>query len=186
MFASIGSILYGYDLGVIAGAVASPAFAAKFNNPSDAETGAVVAVFTGGAFFGAGFAGPTGDMLGRKVTILCGSIIFILGGCLQAGAQNLGFMYAGRAIAGLGVGFLVMIIPLYQAELAHPSIRGAVTALQQFMLGIGSLVATWTTFGTTKNLAPTDNNQWRIPLGIQVIPAGILACLIMFFPESPR
>lgn len=83
------------------------------------------------------------------------------------------------------VGFLVMIVPLYQAELAHPSIRGRVTALQQFMLGIGSLVASWTTYGTNKNFADTDSRQWRIALGIQIIPAGILALLIMLFPESP-
>ena len=48
------------------------------------------------------------------------------------------------------VGFLVMIVPLYQAELAHPSIRGRVTALQQFMLGVGSLCAGWISYGMSK------------------------------------
>lgn len=57
-------------------------------------------------------------------------------------------MWGGRAIAGLGVGFLVMIIPVYQGEIAHPSIRGRVTALQQFMLGIGSFIAGWLSYGT--------------------------------------
>jgi MFS family permease len=75
---------------------------------------------------------------------------------------------------------------LYQAEIAHPSIRGSVTALQQFMLGIGALVASWTTFGTNKNFADDDSMQWRLSLGIQVIPAVVLALLIMLFPESPR
>jgi len=143
----LGSVLYGYDLGVIAEAVASDNFIATFH-PTTSETGAVVSVFTGGAFFGAGFAGPVGDWLGRKYTIMLGALIFILGGGLQTGAQTLSYLYAGRAIAGLGVGFLVMIIPLYQAELAHPSIRGRVTALQQFMLGIGALVASWAAYGT--------------------------------------
>jgi len=72
---------------------------------------------------------------------MTGAIIFCLGGALQTGAQNLGYLYAGRAIAGIGIGFLVMIIPLYQAEIAHPSIRGRVTGLQQFMLGLGALTA---------------------------------------------
>lgn len=79
--------------------------------PSEAEKGAVVAVFTGGAFVGAGLAGPCGDWLGRKKTVLMGSIIFIVGGALQTGAQSLDYLYSGRLIAGLGVGFLVMIIP---------------------------------------------------------------------------
>lgn len=115
---------------MIAGAVASHNFVNTFN-PTNAEVGAVVSVFTGGAFFGAGFAGPVGDYLGRKKTILLGALIFILGGGLQSGARSLSYLYAGRAIAGLGVGFLVMIVPVYQGELAHPSIRGRVTALQQ-------------------------------------------------------
>jgi MFS family permease len=76
------------------------------------ESGAVVSVFTGGGFFGAFFAGPTSDYLGRRLTIMIGALIFCLGGGLQTGAQNLGFLYAGRCLAGVGVGFLVMIVPL--------------------------------------------------------------------------
>ena len=91
VFASVGSILYGYDLGVIAGVVASPDFKARFE-ASGAEEGAVVSVFTGGAFFGAMFAGPAGDYFGRRLTILIGSIIFILGGGLQTGAQSLEYL----------------------------------------------------------------------------------------------
>lgn len=109
-FASLGPILYGYDLGVIAGVIAAPSFIAYFNTPTDAERGAIIPVFTGGAFFGAGFAGPVGDWLGRKLTILTGAAIFCLGAGLQTGAVDISFLYAGRAIAGLGVGFLVMIV----------------------------------------------------------------------------
>jgi len=65
-------------------------------------SGAVVSVFTGGAFFGAFFAGPVGDWLGRRLTIMSGAIIFIVGGGLQTGARNLGYLYAGRCIAGFG------------------------------------------------------------------------------------
>lgn len=184
-FASVGSILYGYDLGVIAGAIGSNAFALDFHSPNPNQTGAVVSAFTGGAFFGAGIAGPVGDWLGRRLTIMIGAVIFLLGGGLQTGAQSLNFLYGGRCIAGLGVGFLVMIIPLYQAELAHPSIRGRITSLQQFMLGIGAFVASWVAFGAY-SFPNTSSLQWRLPLGIQLIPAGILALLILLFPESPR
>jgi sugar porter (SP) family MFS transporter len=150
------------------------------------HSGAVVSVFTGGAVFGAGIAGPCGDKLGRKKTIMIGAIVFCLGGALQTGAQNLSYLYSGRAIAGLGVGILCMIIPLYQSELAHPSIRGRVTALQQFMLGVGALCASWISYGTYVGFAPTNSGQWRTSLGIQVIPAVFLAALILLFPESPR
>ncbi|KAK7415296.1 hypothetical protein QQZ08_012378 [Neonectria magnoliae] len=185
VFASLGSLLYGYDLGVIAEAIASQNFKRTFGDNPD-EIGAVVSIFTGGAFFGAMFAGPTGDRLGRKYTILIGACIFLVGGALQTGAQNIKYLYSGRCLAGVGVGFLTMIIPLYQAELCHPSIRGRVTALQQFMLGIGSLAAAWISYGAYVGFEPSDSRQWRVSLGIQLVPAGILALLILFFPESPR
>lgn len=86
----------------------------------------------------------------------------------------------------LSVGFLVMIVPVYQGELCHPDIRGRVTALQQFMLGIGALVATAIGYGTYTGIGDDNSGQWRIPLGIQNLPAVILAALILFFPESPR
>ncbi|KAL2259063.1 hypothetical protein VTK26DRAFT_7389 [Humicola hyalothermophila] len=185
VFASLGSVLYGYDLGVIAQVIASESFKTKFN-PSNNEEAAVVSVFTGGAFFGAAAAGPMGDHFGRRWTIMAGALVFCLGGALQTGAQALSYMYAGRAIAGLGVGTLCMIVPLYQAELAHPGIRGRVTALQQFMLGIGALAAAWISYGTYVGFAPTNDGQWRTSLGIQVLPAVFLAALILLFPESPR
>ncbi|KAI0134562.1 MFS sugar transporter [Xylariales sp. AK1849] len=179
----MGSVLYGYDLGVIAGVIGSTDFKARFN-ASPAENGAVVSLFTGGAFFGAMFAGPSGDYLGRRMTIFLGALIFIVGGSVQTAAETLSYLYAGRFFAGLGVGFLTMIIPLYQAEIAHPSIRGRVTALQQFMLGIGALMAGWITWGTNRDYS--DDKQWRIALGIQILPSVILAALILLFPESPR
>ncbi|RYP37117.1 hypothetical protein DL767_003071 [Monosporascus sp. MG133] len=190
VFASVGSILYGYDLGVIAGVVGSTSYKERFQATAT-QNGAVVSLFTGGAFFGAGFAGPAGDMLGRRLTIVLGAILFLVGGCIQTAAQTINYLYGGRAVAGLGVGFLTMIIridrflpPRRASEISHPSIRGRVTALQQFMLGIGALVASWVTFGCYTNL--TNEGQWRIPLGIQNVPAVVLAALIMLFPESPR
>lgn len=86
----------------------------------------------------------------------------------------------------LSVGFLVMIVPVYQGELCHPDIRGRVTALQQFMLGVGALIATAIGYGTYTSIDDSNSGQWRIPLGIQNLPAVILAALILFFPESPR
>lgn len=111
VFASLGSYNYGYDLGVIAEVVASETFKAKFV-ANDVQSGLVVSMFTTGAFFGAALAGPSGDWLGRRLTIMVGSIIFVLGGSLQTGAQTLSYLWAGRFLAGLGVGFLTMIVPL--------------------------------------------------------------------------
>lgn len=104
-------------------------------------SGAVVSVFTGGAFCGAAVAGLSANRLGRRWTIILGASVFCIGGALQASAQNLGYLYGGRVVAGLGVGILVMIIPLYQAEIAHPAIRGRLTGLQQLFIGLGATTA---------------------------------------------
>ena len=73
----------------------------------------------------------------------------------------------------------------YQAELAHPSIRGRITALQQFMLGVGALVASWVSWAAHRDLTATSA-QWRVPLALQIVPALFLGALILVFPESPR
>ncbi|KAG5927760.1 hypothetical protein E4U42_001807 [Claviceps africana] len=185
VFASLGSLLYGYDLGVIAEVISSPNFLGEFGNDSG-KTGAVVSIFTGGAFFGAMFAGTLGDRIGRKWTIMTGALIFLLGGSLQTGATNIDYLYSGRCLAGVGVGFLVMIVPVYQGELCHPDIRGRVTSLQQFMLGVGALIASGVGYGCFTGIADDNSAQWRVPLGLQNVPAVILAALILLFPESPR
>ncbi|KAH6669618.1 H+/hexose cotransporter 1 [Verticillium dahliae] len=163
VFASLGSLTFGYDLGVIAQVIGSPSFKSKFGE-DPAEIGAVVSVFTGGAFCGAGIAGWAGDRFGRRLTILIGAAFFLLGGTLQTIGKNIAFLMAGRTLAGVGVGVLCMIIPVYQGELCHPDIRGRVTALQQFMLGIGALAAAWISYGSYIGFAADDNNHWRVIL----------------------
>ncbi|KAK9479836.1 general substrate transporter [Lipomyces japonicus] len=183
-FASVGSFSYGYDLGIIAQVVASESFVEYFNHPNSTDIGLVVSLFTAGAFVGAFMAGFISDRIGRRGTIATATAIFIFGSALECGARNIKYLFAGRFIGGMGVGNLTMIIPLYQAELAHPTIRGRVTALQQFFLGIGALCASWIGYGCY--LGFDTNMQWRLPLGLQIIPAGFLGSLIFFFPESPR
>ncbi|KAG9252710.1 general substrate transporter [Emericellopsis atlantica] len=183
VFAALGSFLYGYDLTIVAEVVASQSFNRKFN-PSVDEIGLVASLLTAGAFVGAGLAATTSDFLGRRVTIGTGGLVFCLGGALQTGAENYSYVIGGRFISGCGVGILTMIIPLYQAELAHPDIRGLVTGLQQFMLGVGGVCGAWISYGTYVGF--DDDRQWRIPFGLQIVPAALLAGLIVFFPESPR
>ena len=102
-------------------------------------------------------------MIGRRASVLAGCLVFLLGGSIQAGAQNIHYMYGGRFLAGMGIGMLAMLAPLYQAEIAHPSIRGRLTTLQQFMLGIGALIVSFIGYGCYHGLS--GQVQWRLPLG---------------------
>jgi MFS family permease len=107
-FASLGSLLFGYDLGVIAESVASRSFKAQFlQSNADARSGTVVALFTGGCFVGA-FAAGFADRLGRRGTILLGCGIFIIGGIVQTAGVVISMLYIGRLLAGIGVGLLTV------------------------------------------------------------------------------
>jgi MFS family permease len=201
-----GSFLFGYDLGVIAEVVASDSFKTLFlQKDADTRSGTVVALFTGGCFVGAFLASYTGS-LGRRGTILMACCIFIIGGIIQTAGVVIAMLYIGRLIAGIGVGFLTMIvsfrdrppscdrltsipfqIPIYQAELAHRKIRGKITSLQQLFNALGQIFATWIGYGCYMTWAGTGNSkEWRIPLACQIIPAIFLGALILQFPESPR
>ncbi|KAI5274675.1 general substrate transporter [Aureobasidium subglaciale] len=186
-FAAIGSFLFGYDLGVIAEVVASDSFKISFlQENSDSRSGTVVALFTAGCFCGA-FLASYSDSLGRRSTILLACCIFIVGGVIQTAGVVIAMLYVGRLIAGIGVGILTMIIPIYQAELAHRKIRGKITSLQQLFNALGQIFATWIGYGCYMTWAGTGNSkEWRIPLGCQMVPALFLGGLIMTFPESPR
>ncbi|KAK4565781.1 hypothetical protein LTR86_003630 [Recurvomyces mirabilis] len=186
-FAALGSFLFGYDLGVIAEVVASDSFKKTFlQNDGDTRSGTVVALFTGGCFCGAFLASFT-DPLGRRGTILMACCIFVVGGVIQTAGVVIAMLYVGRLIAGLGVGFLTMIIPIYQAELAHRKIRGKITSLQQLFNATGQIFATWIGYGCYMTWAGTgDSREWRIPLAIQIVPSLFLGGLIFLFPESPR
>ncbi|KAF9031875.1 general substrate transporter [Hymenopellis radicata] len=182
LFASLGSIIFGYDLGVIAGSVMGP----RFSN--DGLVGLIASIFARtSSFFGMFPVAWMADKWGRRRTIMFGAIVYILGGALQTGARSMDMMLAGRFFAGFGSGIMSDMAPLYQAEIAHPSIRGRLTTLQQFMLGIGAFVASWVTYGTANSPSiQNSQSEWRIPLGIQIVPALPLLAFIMFFPESPR
>lgn len=97
--------LFGYDLAVINEVIASDNFKTLFLQQSgDARSGTVVALFTAGCFTGAlgsGFTAP----IGRRTVIFMGACVFVVGGSIQTAGQTIGMLYAGRYIAGCGVGY---------------------------------------------------------------------------------
>lgn len=80
---------------------------------------------------------------------------------------------------------LVRPVPVYQAEIAHPKIRGLVIGLAQQMIGVGFIVSTWVGYGS-HHVPETSSFSWRFPLAFQSLPAALLAVGMFWFPESPR
>jgi MFS family permease len=121
--------------------IASANFLKFFNTNSNSATiGAINSTFNGGAVFGALQGGLTMDKFGRKLTILMGALICLVGAILQCTAQNLAMILVGRIFTGWAVGLLSMAVPVYNSECADPKIRGLLVGLSQQMIGIGFIV----------------------------------------------
>ncbi|WWC66114.1 uncharacterized protein I206_100014 [Kwoniella pini CBS 10737] len=184
-FAAMGATLYGYDLGVISYVLVAPDFVRVIDTTDDNYIGFIVSSMLLGAFFGSIPACLIADRFSRRMAITVAGGVFILGGILQTATQNKETMFAGRFFAGIGIGMLGVLAPLYQSEIAHPSKRGMLTATFQFFLGIGAIVAGWIAYGVQQT-HPNAPMAWRLPLGFQMAPAVPLLLLSFLLPESPR
>jgi MFS family permease len=131
LFLAIGGFLFGYDSGIIASTIAQPHFVKYMGTPSPSEQGGIVSSFTGGAILGALSISYLADKLGRKRTVFVGSVISVLGCALQGGAANIPMVIAGRLIAGIAVGLLSAVVPMYCSELAIAEDRGKLSGLLQ-------------------------------------------------------
>jgi MFS family permease len=115
--------LFGYDSGIISSTIVQPYFEAYMGTPTSSQTGGIVSSFTGGAILGALSIAWLPDILGRKMTVFIGACISVLGCALQAGAVNIGMMIVGRAIAGIAVGLLSAVVPMYCVSLnSYPTV----------------------------------------------------------------
>lgn len=115
---------------------------------SDEDTkGWVVSILQLGAWLGALLNGPIAQKFSRKYSMMIAVAVFCLGSALQAGAQNEDYLFAGRFIAGVAIGALSHVVPMYQSEVAPPEIRGSLVSLQQFAITVGILVAFWLDYG---------------------------------------
>ncbi|KAI9488205.1 general substrate transporter [Zychaea mexicana] len=147
--------------------------------------GDVVALLQAGCCAGALLINFFADPYGRKLAIIVSSVIFIVGGILQAVAQNLATMMAGRFVAGFGVGACSMLVPMYIAEISPRKLRGRLGTLWQFLIVLGIMMSYWVDYGCVRHI-PEGDKQWRTALGIQIVPGGILLIGMFFLPESLR
>ncbi|RCI07325.1 hypothetical protein CU098_014023 [Rhizopus stolonifer] len=182
-FASLGQFLFGYDQGVMSGILVNDRWLQLFGFPSSTIQGLIIAIFELGAWF---TTYPTSwfmDKIGRRWTILIGASIFIVGGAVQTGSNNLAGMLLGRLIAGFGIGFLSTVLPVYTAELSRAHNRGRVTVLGMSINMFGYMASEFIDYG----FSFVDSDwSFRGPLLLQVAFALILAIGTLALPESPR
>ncbi|EHY93335.1 MULTISPECIES: sugar porter family MFS transporter [Staphylococcus] len=174
---ALGGLLYGYDMGVISGAL----LFIKDDIPLNSVTeGLVVASMLVGAIFGSGASGPLSDRLGRRRVVFVIAIVYIVGALILALAPSMPVLVIGRLVIGLAVGGSTAIVPVYLSEMAPTEQRGSLSSLNQLMITIGILSS------YLINYAFTPIEGWRWMLGLAVVPSLILLIGVAFMPESPR
>ncbi|KAB8338927.1 hypothetical protein FH972_021867 [Carpinus fangiana] len=183
VFVSLGVFLFGYDQGVMSGIITGPYFKDYFNQPSRAEVGTMVAILEIGALIASLGVGRIGDVIGRRRTIFWGSLIFVCGGALQTFANGMPMMLLGRIIAGLGVGALSTIVPVYQSEISPPHNRGKLACIEFTGNILGYAASVWMDY-----FCSFINNDWawRIPLMMQCVMGALLMAGSLVICESPR
>ncbi|MGK8515868.1 sugar porter family MFS transporter [Staphylococcus arlettae] len=174
---ALGGLLYGYDNGVISGALLFIDNDIPLNSFTE---GLVVSSMLIGAIIGSGASGPLADKLGRRRLVLFIAIIYIIGSITLFIAPNITILVIGRLIIGLAVGGSMATVPVYLSEMAPTELRGSLGTLNQLMITIGILSA------YIVNYAFADIEGWRWMLGLAVVPSIILLIGIVFMPESPR
>ncbi|KAF9539152.1 hypothetical protein EC957_005763 [Mortierella hygrophila] len=182
-FATMGGMLFGFDISSMSGVVGTQRYQDFFNHPSSSLQGGIVASMAAGSFCGALLAGPFGDKFSRKRTIMLAASIWIIGSIIQCASVNVAMLVVGRVINGVAVGLASMIVPVYQAEIAPKNIRGRIVSLQQWAITWGILIQYFIQYGCS---FIESNAAFRIPWGLQVVPGAILLIGISFFPFSPR
>ncbi|KAI0370093.1 general substrate transporter [Pilatotrama ljubarskyi] len=191
-FIAFGGFLFGYDIGVISGCLIMPDFIERFGTVDGSGTAVlspgrqsiITSLLSAGTFVGALAQAFTSDRFGRRGSILIWSGIFTVGTAVQTGTvHSIVQITIGRFIAGLGVGALSAIVPLYNGETAPKAMRGMLLVLYQLQIIIGIFISYIIDLGTHHI---NGSASWRIPVGLQMLWGLILLSGIFFLPESPR
>ncbi|KAH7028960.1 general substrate transporter [Microdochium trichocladiopsis] len=192
LVASMGAVMFGYDLGFIGTALELESFQKDFGtlHASTSEKSAfaanVVSLLQAGCIVGSLAISPVSDKWGRRFALLMTALFYNVGSAIQTGAHgSTALMLAGRAIGGVGVGAASMIVPLYIAEAAPPHIRGTLVGVYEVGVSAGTMIGFWINYGLSINL-PATSTQWIISFAVQLIPGGLLMVGLIFLPESPR
>jgi sugar porter (SP) family MFS transporter len=176
-FGALGGILFGYDLGVIAGV---NVLITKQWHLTALQKGVITASLAVGAMIGAMLAGRLADRMGRRRTIMVAALVVIAGtiGCALAGSWPV--LMVTRGVIGIGVGCSSATVPAYLAELAPAKARGALASLNQLFIVSGILIAFLTDY------ALASDKNWRGMFLGALVPAVILLGGLTLLPETPR
>ncbi|GES56838.1 hexose transporter [Aspergillus terreus] len=203
--AVVGGALFGFDISSMSAQLNENSYKCYFNQgpkgppftddencsgPHSLVQGGITASMAAGSWLGALISGPLSDRIGRKTSIMVGCIVWLIGSILCCAAQNIGMLIVGRIINGISVGIESAQVPVYISELSPPSKRGRFVGLQQWAITWGILIMFYISYGCSyigeQKSYSYSTASFRVPWGLQMVPAVFLFLGMMLLPESPR
>lgn len=198
LVAAVGGAIFGYDIGVSGGVTSMDTFLEKFFHTVYLKKRRAeedhyckyndqgLAAFTSSLYL-AGLvasivASPITRKYGRRASIVCGGISFLIGATLNAAAVNLAMLLSGRIMLGVGIGFGDQAVPLYLSEMAPAHLRGALNMMFQLATTTGIFTANMINYGTAK----LPSWGWRLSLGLAALPAILMTVGGLLLPETPN
>ncbi|XP_071682928.1 probable polyol transporter 4 [Lolium perenne] len=180
VFASLNHVLLGYDVGVMSGCII---FIQKDLHINEVQQEVLVGCLSFISLLGSLAAGRTSDAIGRKWTIGLAAAIFQVGALVMTLASSFAVLMAGRLLAGIGIGFGLMVAPVYISEISPAALRGSLASFPEIFISLGILL------GYVSNLAFAglpDHINWRVMLAAGILPSISIAFVLTVIPESPR
>ena len=176
---ALGGFLFGFDTAVISGGEQNIQTMWEL---SDIMIGQTVAMALYGTIVGALFGGIPAQKYGRKTTLIWIAALFLISAVGSAFAPEVYTLMFARFIGGLSIGASSVVAPMYISEIAPAAKRGKLTALFQFNIVLGILIAYFSNF----MIGTDDIESWRWMLGVEIIPATLFLVMVFTIPESPR
>ncbi|KAB8259506.1 general substrate transporter [Aspergillus pseudonomiae] len=203
--AVVGGALFGFDISSMSAQLNENSYKCYFNQgpqgppftddpdcsgPKSLVQGGITASMSAGSWLGALISGPLSDRIGRKTSIMAACSLWIIGSTIMCASQNIGMLIVGRIFNGLCVGIESAQVPVYISEISPPSKRGRFVGVQQWAITWGILIMFYISYGCSyigeRNAFGYSTAAWRVPWGLQMIPAVFLCLGMMILPESPR
>ncbi|KAF2967445.1 hypothetical protein GQX73_g6144 [Xylaria multiplex] len=192
LFFALGSLVWGYNVGILSSVLVHPGFRRAVGYPTASEKGVITAIYYLGTWASYIFIShPISDRLGRRYAALIGIIIVTVGTAFEAsvsGPRAYSMMIAGRIISGVGIGMVSTSVPLYQSEVSPAGKRGKYVVLNHVGFVVGLTAGFWVGYGVTfwGNTAYEQYISWRFSLAINIAPSFIFGVGLPFLPETPR
>ncbi|KAK8085937.1 general substrate transporter [Apiospora phragmitis] len=176
IIATLGGMLFGFDISSMSAIVITDQYLDYFNKPAGGLQGAIGSALAAGSVLGSAIAGPISDKIGRRDSVMFACLFWLVGTAVQVACRNAGTLIAGRVINGFTVGITSAQVPVYLAEIAQAEKRGSIVIIQQLAIEFGILIMYFIGYACSKIPGTPPS----------FVPCVLLIIGLPFLPRSPR